>query len=387
LRNFENIISEELSELKKRNLYRKLAVLSSGCHKNIKIKEKLYLNFCSNNYLSLNGHTEIEKSIISALKKWGTSSGASRLIAGDLKIFEIAEKKLAQFKGTETSLIFSSGYQANVAVISTLAGDGDVIFSDELNHASIIDGCRLSKAKVCIYRHCDMNDLEKKLKKEKGKKRLIITDSIFSMDGDLAPIRDIVELAERYDCGLIIDDAHATGVLGKEGRGSIEYFGLENKDVMVLATGGKALGVMGAFFCCSKKVREYLINKCRGFIYSTGPSPAVPAGLLASISLVKKENWRRDKLRKLSEYLWNGFRKLNYNTSKTPSHILPLIVRDNEKALKLADAFMKNGIFVRAIRPPTVPENTARIRFSLMTDHEIEDIEKIIQTLEKTKII
>ncbi len=387
MRSFENVISQEIDELKKKNLYRKLAVLSSGCHRNIRVNGELYLNFCSNNYLSLNGHVEIEKAIIAALKKWGTSAGASRLIAGDLELFEIAEKKLAEFKGTETSLIFPSGYQANVSVISTLAGDGDVIFSDELNHASIIDGCRLSKAKVCIYKHCDMDDLEKKLKKEKGKKRLIITDSIFSMDGDLAPIRDIVELAEKYDCGVVVDDAHATGILGKEGRGSMEYFGLENKNVMVLATGGKALGVMGAFFCCGKKVKEYLINKCRGFIYSTGPSPTVPAGLLASISLVKKESWRRDKLRKLSEYLWNGFRKLNYYTSKTPGHILPLVVGDNDKALKLADAFMKNGIFVRAIRPPTVPENTARIRFSLMADHEIEDLERIIITLEKSRVI
>jgi len=387
LRSFENVIAQEINEIKKKDLYRKLAVLSSGCHRNIRIKRKVYLNFCSNNYLSLNGHVEIEKAMILALKKWGSSAGASRLIAGDLEIFEIAEKKLAQFKGTETSLIFPSGYQANVSIISTLVGDGDIIFSDELNHASIIDGCRLSKAKVCIYRHCDMNDLEKKLKKEKGKKRLIITDSVFSMDGDLAPIGDIVELAERYDCGVIVDDAHATGILGKEGRGTIEYFGLENKNVMILATGGKALGVMGAFFCCSKKVKEYLINKCRGFIYSTGPSPVVPAGLLASISLIKKESWRREKLKKLSEYLWNGFRKLNCHTSKIPAHILPLIVGDNDKALKLADAFIKNGIFVRAIRPPTVPENTARIRFSLMADHEIEDIEKVIRTLEETEII
>ncbi len=383
MKSFNELLLKELEELKDKNLFRNMAILQSGCHRLIKIDKKTFVNFCSNNYLGLNGHAEIRKSMEKATLKWGTSSSASRLIAGNLDLFEMAEKKLAQFKGLESSLIFPSGYQANVSVISTLVGDGDTIFSDELNHASIIDGCRLSKAKIYVYRHLDFDDLLKKIKNVRGGKKLIVTDSVFSMDGDIADIKELIKIAENHDCALLIDDAHATGILGRNGSGSLEHFGIKGKDVMVLATGGKALGVSGAFLCCNYLVRDYLINKCRGFIYSTGVLPLIPAGLVTSINIVKKEVWRRKKLKELSEYFWKKLNELGVNTSSTPSHILPLIIGDAQKTMEITNKLYQQGIFVRAIRPPTVPENSSRIRFCITAEHSFEDIDWVIDVLKK----
>lgn len=383
MKNFKECLSRELEELRDKNLYRSMEIIKSGCYRQIRIGRKTFVNFCSNNYLGLNGHSEIRKSMEKAILEWGTSSSASRLISGNLELFEIAEKKLAQFKGLEASLIFPSGYQANVSVIPTLVGEGDIIFSDELNHASIIDGCRLSRAKICVYKHGDFDDLVKKIKNERGRKRLIVTDSVFSMDGDVADIKELVSIAEKNDCALLIDDAHATGILGRNGSGSLEHFGIKGQDVMVLATGGKALGVSGAFFCCSGLVRNYLINKCRGFIYSTGTLPSIPAGLITSINIVKKEVWRRKKLKELSEYFWKKLRELGLNTSNAPSHILPLIIGDAKKTIEISKKLYEQGIFIRAIRPPTVPENSSRIRFCVTAEHSYEDIEWVINILRK----
>lgn len=383
MKNFKECLRRELEELRDKNLYRSMEIIKSGCYRQIRIGRKTFVNFCSNNYLGLNGHSEIRKSMEKAILEWGTSSSASRLISGNLELFEIAEKKLAQFKGLEASLIFPSGYQANVSVIPTLVGEGDIIFSDELNHASIIDGCRLSRAKICVYKHGDFDDLVKKIKNERGRKRLIVTDSVFSMDGDVADIKELVSIAEKNDCALLIDDAHATGILGRNGSGSLEHFGIKGKDVMVLATGGKALGVSGAFFCCSGLVRNYLINKCRGFIYSTGALPSIPAGLITSINIVKKEVWRRKKLKELSEYFWKKLKELGLNTSNAPSHILPLIIGDAKKTMDISKKLYEQGIFIRAIRPPTVPENSSRIRFCVTAEHSYEDIEWVISILRK----
>lgn len=374
-------IKEELKALREKHLLRNLKVLESGCYAEVAIHGERFVNFCSNNYLGLNGHEDIKNAVVEATMRWGTSSGASRLIVGNLEIFEEAEERLAKFKGTETALIFPSGYQANLSVISTLVNDGDVILSDELNHASIIDGCRLSKAKVVVFKHNDLTHLEELLKSVSGRKKLIVVDSVFSMDGDFAPLKEIYELANRYDSWLLVDDAHGTGTIGDKGRGCLEHFGIYDDNVMVLGTGGKALGVAGAFLCCNNVVRQYLINRCRGFIYSTAPMPAIPAGLMAAISVIQKEPWRVEKLKLLSSYFWKRLREKGLKTSKSPSHIIPFIVGDNKRAINFEEKLYNNGYFARAVRPPTVPEGTARIRFTLTSQHEIQHIDKVVEIL------
>lgn len=385
MKRFREEILSELKDLENKNLLRRMEILKSGDFANIVIGKKKLINLSSNNYLALNGHRYIKEKMAEATEKWGTSASASRLISGNLEIFEEAEEKLAKFKGKESALIFNSGYQANVSIISTLMKEKDVIFSDELNHASIIDGCRLSKAEVFVYRHNDVDHLEDLLKKSKGRKKLIVTDGVFSMDGDISRLPEISEISEKYDAMIIVDDAHSTGILGNNGRGTEEHFNLKRDNIMVLGTGGKALGVGGAFFCCPKYIRNYLINRCRGFIYSTALPPAIPAGFLASLKLIGKESWRRKHLKKLSEYFFKRLKDNDLLCGGTPSHITPLIVGKSEEALRLEKLLRKEGVFARAIRYPTVPEGTARIRFSLTAEHREDDIDVVLNTILRSK--
>lgn len=380
---FVDFVTEELKSLDRIGLLRTLDKIDTGCYSYIKIGGKKYINFCSNNYLSLNGHPYIAKAMVEAIDSWGTSSSSSRLIVGDLNIFEEAEEKLAKFKGKESSLIFSSGYQANVSVISTLASYETEIYSDELNHASIIDGCKLSKSKVKIYRHKDMNQLEDLLKLGKSAIKIVVTDGVFSMDGDIAPLDEMLSLLERYDAVAVVDDAHATGILGENGGGTLEHFNISDERFMVLGTGGKAMGVGGAFFCCSKTIRDYLINKSRGFIYSTAPVPSIPAGLIAAVDIIYSEPERRNRLKDLADYFHEQIKLLGVKTSDTASHIIPVIIGDNEKTLNIASLLLQNGIFVKAIRKPTVPAGTERIRFSLIADHSRADVDKVIEILKR----
>ncbi len=385
MKRFREEILSELKDLENKNLLRRMEILKSGDFANIIVGKKKLINLSSNNYLALNGHRYIKEKMAEATEKWGTSASASRLISGNLEIFEKAEEKLAKFKGKESALIFNSGYQANVSIISTLMKEKDVIFSDELNHASIIDGCRLSKAEVFIYRHNDVDHLEDLLKKSTGRKKLIVTDGVFSMDGDISRLPEISEISEKYDAMIIVDDAHSTGILGNNGRGTEEHFNLKRDNIMVLGTGGKALGVGGAFFCCPKYIRDYLINRCRGFIYSTALPPAIPAGLLASLELIDKESWRRKHLKKLSKYFFKRLKDNDLLYGGTPSHITPLIVGKSEEALSLEKSLRKEGVFARAIRYPTVPEGTARIRFSLTAEHREDDIDVVLNTILRSK--
>lgn len=383
MNSFSLFIEDELNKLKRDGLFRSMDSIDTGCYPEISINSRSLINFCSNNYLALNGHPYIAKMMKCAIDKWGSSSGASRLIVGNINLFEEAERVLSRFKNKEAALIFPSGYQANVTVISTLVGEGDEIFSDQLNHASIIDGCRLSRAKISIYRHRNVNHLEELLKKSVCKRKLIITDGVFSMDGDIAPLKEISELVNRYDAFAIVDDAHATGILGKDGSGTCEHFGVNNDNIMVLGTGGKALGVGGAFFCCQKKFRDYLINKGRGFVYTTAPIPAIPAGLMAAIDVVKKEPERRKKLKELSQYFHNRLIELGFKTSDESSHILPLIIGENDRVINIANLLQESGIFAKAIRTPTVPKGSERIRFSLTAEHKKEDVDKAIEAIIK----
>ena len=358
-------LREELKELKNKGLYRELRTLSSSQGKKITINGKELINFSSNDYLGLAQNFSKE-----CFEKWKTGSGASRLVCGNFEIHEQLEWELARIKKTGSSLLFSSGYMANVGVISTLAKEGDLILSDELNHASLIDGCRLSKAKKIVYPHCNMEALELILSKERRKYRrcFIVTDTVFSMDGDIAPLKELFRLKDEYDAVLILDDAHGTGAVGWS---TLDLFGLKpDEKTIIIGTLGKALGTFGAFVCGTNVLREYLINRCRTFIFTTALPPAIACQTLKNLQKVPE---KMEKLQKNIKF----FRKLTGINSQ--SAIFPLIVKTPEDAIKLSQKLYQNGLFVPAIRPPTVKQS--RLRITITSEHTEKEMELLWKSL------
>ena len=380
-----SFIDEALDGLKKRDLYRTLRTCSQFKYSRLVLDRKELINFSSNNYLGLAGDPILKKAACDAIEKYGCGSTASRLMCGNLVLNEELEKRIAGFKRTEAALIFSSGYMANIGAISALMGRQDVIFADKDNHASLVDGCILSRAKLLRYSHNDVKSLEQILKNAgKYGKRLIVTDSIFSMDGDIAPLPEIVKLAKKYDCMVMIDDAHATGVLGRTGRGSVEYFDIPEEDIDIhMGTFGKALGSFGAYVAGSKKLKEFLINKARSFIFTTALPPSVIGSVIAGISILERDNTRIKTLNKNATYFRNQLRKEGFNILDTKTQIIPLIVGENGKAIQFSKFLAQNGIFAVPIRPPTVPPNTARIRFSITVAHSKEELDCTIEIIKK----
>jgi len=370
------MFEEELLELEKQHLLRKPIIIESYQGAIITIDRRRMLLMCSNDYLGLSQHPALKEAAVAAMERYGFGSGASRLVSGTSLIHEELEHELTEFKKTEATILFNSGYAANTGVIPALAEKGDVIFSDRLNHASIIDGCRLSRASIRVYGHKDMNHLETLLKDHgHHSRKLIITDGVFSMDGDIAPLPDLVELAEKYNALLMVDDAHATGVLGKGGRGTVEHFGMEGRIPIQMGTLGKAFGSYGAYVSGSRDLIRFLINRTRSYIYSTALPPAVCAASLAALKIIKNDTARRERLWRNRERFATGLKslKIEYGNSETP--ILPLMIGDTERAIKIGARLLESGIFVAAIRPPTVPEGTSRIRTTLMagfSDHDID---------------
>jgi glycine C-acetyltransferase len=383
-----------LNELRERNLYRSLRLIEGPQDSRVRIDNREVLVFCSNNFLGLANHPEVREASLEALKQFGCGAGASRLISGNMTLHERLEQKLAAFKGYPAALLFNSGYAANVGILSSLMEAGDVIFSDSLNHASIIDGCRLSRAEVRVYRHRDTEHLERLLKESRGsRKRLIVTDALFSMDGDLAPLPDLVDLARHYGCLLMVDEAHALGVLGTHGRGVAEWFGVEEEIDLSMGTLGKALGSFGAFVACSAVLREYLINQARSLIFSTALPPSVLAAAEASIEIVEREPERRAHLLNLARQFQEGLLRIvskyhhrqpgiQQHDPSTP--IQRLILGEDGTAMEFCERLLKKGIYAQGIRPPTVPLGTARIRFSLMATHTREDVEQALKAVEET---
>ena len=395
---------EELIELKEKKLFRRLFTLDSsgGSEAKILISGQKYINFSSNNYLGLSGHPKILQAARTALRRYGFGSGASRLLSGTYIPHIKLEKRIARFKNTEAALVFNTGYAANTGIIPAVAGTETIIFSDELNHASIIDGARLSKAEVKIYKHRDINHLESLLKKSSSsrrssiKRKLIITDTVFSMDGDIAPLKDIVSLCRRYKALLMIDDAHGTGVLGKKGRGGLEHFGIRPSrhfgigsdagEIIQMGTLSKAFGCFGGFAAGSKALINFLINRSRSFIYSTSLPPAVAAACIKAIDIVDSESLnRRKRLWNNRQRLYNGLRDLGYDTLNSETPIIPLFAGNVKKALKLGSYLYREKIFVPAIRPPTVPEEKCRIRFSVTAAHTYKDIDTVLESLRRYK--
>jgi len=346
------------------------------------IDGKEYVDFSSNDYLGLSDHTLLKEASKKAIERLGTSASASRLLSGDLEIFHQLQDRVASLKGKEAALIFNSGYQLIVGLICAVCQKGDAIFSDKLNHASIIDGAMLSGADLIRFRHNDMEHLETLLQKHQGryKHSLIITETVFSMDGDKAPLDKIVKLKEEYGCTLLVDEAHATGIFGKNGTGMVEEYGLTDEVDLIMGTFSKALGSFGAYLASSRKIYDYLVNACRSFIYSTALPPAVMAANLVSLDLLEKESYRRKELLETSDYFRNKLTGYGFKT-KGSSQVIPLIVGDSKKAVEMSARLRKKGYWVLPIRPPTVPPQSARLRFSLTHHHSKDMLDRLIDEI------
>ncbi|HTB50880.1 MAG TPA: 8-amino-7-oxononanoate synthase [Solirubrobacteraceae bacterium] len=372
-----NEIEERLLELERLGLARRLRTVSGRQGPRVLLDEASVLLLCSNNYLGLADHPKVREAAAEAAMRWGVGAGASRLVSGTMTIHRRLEQRLAAFEGSEACVLFGSGYLANLGVIGALAGPGDTIFSDELNHASIIDGCRASRAEVVVYRHLDADQLERRLHEHEGKgkgRRVIVTDSVFSMDGDVAPLPRIVQLARQHDARVIVDEAHATGALGEGGRGAIAQAGLQGEIDVLIGTLGKALGSYGAYACASEEMVRYLINTARPVIFSTAPSPPSVAGALAALELLEASPQEVARLHDAARALREALAEEGFAVEQSDMHIVPLVVGDSEKAVRLCQATLERGVFAQAIRPPTVADGTSRLRLAVMASHTASDL-------------
>ena len=372
-------IDTELQQIKDAGLYRRLRRVDGDQDSTLTLDGREVINFSSNNYLGIANHPALAAAAKGAIDRYGCGSGASRLISGNMTLHEELEAKLAEFKGCEAALVFNSGFQANTGILSTLVGEGDVIFSDALNHASIIDGCRLSRAKARVYGHCDLDQLETQLKAaSSGARKLIVTETIFSMDGDEAPLVGVVDLAEKYNALVMVDEAHATGIFGANGAGVVAKLGLGERVPIQMGTLGKALGGFGAYVAGSRALRELLINRCRSFIFTTALPPAVMAMAIAAIDLVRSEPQRREALWENCRRMKQGLMRVGFELGPRESPILPLIVGDATKCMELSERLLQRGVFAQGIRPPTVPPGTSRLRITLMATHTKDQIERAL---------
>jgi len=379
MRFLERQIQSELDQLKRQTLYRQLRVIDSEHGARVSYRGRSMLMLSSNNYLGLASHPALKRAAIEATQRFGTGTGSSRLIAGNLEALGDLEARLAEFKGTEAALVFGSGYLANLGTLPALAGPGDVIFSDELNHASLIDGCRLSRAQVIVYRHCDVDHLSEMLPHAAdARRRLIVTDSVFSMDGDLAPLAEIVELARRYEAAVMIDEAHAVGVMGPTGAGLASALNLEREVDVQMGTLSKALGSYGAYVAGCATLVDFLINRARSFVFTTGLPPACAAAARAAIDLIATEPGRIKRLWDNGCYLSDGLLDAGFKLGRTATPILPVMVGEAQPAMDLAEALLARDIFVTAIRPPTVPAGTARLRVTPTADHSRADLDEAL---------
>jgi glycine C-acetyltransferase/8-amino-7-oxononanoate synthase len=373
-------IADRLAELEQLGLTRRLRMVSGPQGPTVLLDGEPVLLLCSNNYLGLADHPRVRQAGADAAMRWGVGAGASRLVSGTMTIHRRLEERLAEFKRTEASLLFGSGYLANLGVIGSLAGPGASVFSDELNHASIVDGCRLSRADVIVYRHRDVEHLEWSLRRHPGRQdgregRLVVTDSVFSMDGDVAPLEEILEVARAHDARLVVDEAHATGSLGPGGRGAVAEAGLEGEIDVVIGTLGKALGSYGAYACADAEMVRYLINTARPMIFSTAPAPPAIAGALAALELLESQPQRVQRLRSNASALRRALAAEGFPVADTEMQIVPLVVGEERAAMRLCQAAIERGVFAQAIRPPTVPPGTSRLRLAAMASHTASELQ------------
>jgi len=367
-------VHERLEELRELGLYRRMRMVSGPQGPRVVLDGKPVLLLCSNNYLGLADHPRVREAAADAAMRWGVGAGASRLVSGTMRVHRKLEERLAEFKHAGTALLYGSGYLANIGVISALAGKGEVVFSDELNHASIIDGCRLSRAETFVYRHNDMDHLAWALERASGRGALIATDSVFSMDGDVAPLTELVELARRHRVRLVVDEAHGVGCLGPGGRGAIHEAGLEREVDVVVGTLGKALGSYGAYVTCDADLARFLVNRSRPFIFSTAPPPPAVAGALAALELLCEEPRRVERLEHNGATLRDELAREGFDVSASTTQIVPLVIGDAGQAMEICERAIEQGVFAQAIRPPTVAEGTSRLRLAVMATHTKEEL-------------
>jgi 8-amino-7-oxononanoate synthase len=377
-------IDEELKQIRDKDLFRVLTELETGQSPEIEIDGKAYILLSSNSYLGLSVDPKVKKAAMDALEKYGTGSGGSRLVSGSTDLHRQLEGRLAEFKKTQSAILFSTGYLANVGTISSLVGPGDIVYSDELNHASIIDGCRLSKAEIRVYRHCDVANLKSILEVDKniGNKKLIVTDTVFSMDGDLAPLPEIAEIAEKNACMLMIDEAHATGVLGHRGSGATEYFGMEDRVPIVMGTLSKAVGSLGGYIAGSSKLIDFIRNRARSYIFDTSLPASCLAASLAAIDIIENEPERREYLWTLLKKFKLGLEQIGLKVLPSYSAVVPVLIGEAQPALDFAVKLRKNGVYTPAVRPPSVPPGKCRIRATLMATHTEGQIEKALSAFQ-----
>lgn len=378
----ETELKNEIEQLKQSGLYNNVREIGSPQGSWIVVDGRRLLNLSSNNYLGLADEDILKKAACDLVEAFGTGSGAVRSIAGDMSIYRDLERALAEFKEVEAVALFQSGFLSNIAVIPAITGKDDVIISDELNHASIIDGCRLSKARTVRYKHLDMTDLSRVLEETRDARRqLIITDGVFSMDGEIAPLPDMVKIKDSYGAILMVDDSHGEGVLGDHGRGVVNHFGLHGKVEIEVGTLSKAFGIVGGFVAASKEVIEYLKQRARPFLFSTPISPGDAGAALAAVHLMSNNDSRIKRLWENTRYFKRKVEELGFNTGNTSTPIIPLMVGNEEKAQVLSSLLMERGVFIQAIVYPTVPRGTARLRTMISAVHSREDLDYAIKQL------
>ena len=374
-------LQERLDEIASLGLSRRMRLVTGPQGPRVVLDGKPVLLLCSNNYLGLADHPRVREAAAEASMRWGVGAGASRLVSGTMTVHRRLEESLAAFKGTESALLFGSGYLANLGVVAALAGEGDVVFSDELNHASIIDGCRLARARTAVYRHNDVEHLTWLIEQTGARSGVVVTDGVFSMDGDVAPLAELLDVAHANGLRMVVDEAHGTGCVGPGGRGAVADTGLEGDVDVVVGTLGKALGSYGAFAACNAKTAEYLTNTARSLIFSTALPPPVVAGAVAALELLIEQPRRVEKLQANAGALRDELAREGFDVAGSTTQIVPLIVGDATTAMAICEAAIEGGVFAQAIRPPTVPEGTSRLRLAVMASHTKAELRDAARTI------
>ena len=373
-----------LDALARRSLLRRLRMIDSAPGAEVELSGRRVLLLSSNNYLDLASHPRVTEAAIQAIRRYGVGAGASRLVSGTFRPHQELEERLAAFKREEAALVFSTGYQANLGLVQVLAEDRVVIYADRFCHASLIDACRLCKAALRVYRHRDASHLSGLLRRGgPSRPALVVTDGVFSMEGDLAPLPELLDAAETTGATVVVDDAHGTGVMGPDGRGTVAHFGLEGRTIVQMGTLSKALGGLGGFVAGPRDLIEYLVNRARPFIYTTALPPALAAAATAALDVIEAEPERRARLWSVRRRLHDGLTKLGVDTMHSESPIIPLLIGDADATFRFSDALLEHGIYAPAIRPPTVPAGTSRIRMSVTSGHTPEQIDRVLDVVSK----